>query len=407
MSYAEIKEKYAAAYQSNKSSSSGGSTSSSRGSSGVSSSANHSGTSNSIWDDKTKEEKSYIEKVQEILNKCDDSTNVDARTAINNMANSSLFEGENVTAYYDRMVCAAEKLVKNEEWRISMDTDGDGTIESVALADAIAASFDSELDLYIQDIVSEVMAKYGSCSKSYLGEEARKELAAKGIRVDSVGDGTEEDGSITNRVYSFSLVELPENADEMSIDELYEAVYSDDAKIVEDANGKKANYLFADCLIPDGYAQGAEVHLSSILDQMGYDCISKADFIGREDEYMTLMGEIENYIQSGAAKGSITIDELYGNTKEIGLSVKNLWGGSGSAPGQNGIGGSETLTEGEKLLKEKEEEQEISEYRKELLGKAIDEYKQENNGEEPGTVEMQSIENKVDIQVKAKFGNKI
>ena len=284
MGYAEIKEKYASAYQTNKSSSSRSSSSESRGSE-RSSSSSASSTSNSIWDTKTEEEKTYIEKVQEILNKCNDSTEVDAATAINNMAKSSLFEGENVKCYYDRMVRAAEKLVNNEKWRISMDTDGDGTIESVALADAVAASFDSELDLYIQDIVSEIMDKYGTCSKSYLGEKARKELAARGIRVDSVGDGTEEDGSITNRVYSFSLVELPENADEMTIDELYAAVYSDDAKIVEDANGKKANYLFADCLIPDGCAQGAEVHLSSILDQMGYDCISKADFIGREDEY--------------------------------------------------------------------------------------------------------------------------
>ena len=406
MGYAEIKEKYASAYQTNKSSSSRSSSSESRGSE-RSSSSSASSTSNSICDTKTEKEKTYIEKVQEILNKCNDSTEVDAATAINNMAKSSLFEGENVKCYYDRMVRAAEKLVNNEKWRISMDTDGDGTIESVALADAVAASFDSELDLYIQDIVSEIMDKYGTCSKSYLGEKARKELAARGIRVDSVGDGTEEDGSITNRVYSFSLVELPENADEMTIDELYAAVYSDDAKIVEDANGKKANYLFADCLIPDGCAQGAEVHLSSILDQMGYDCISKADFIGREDEYMALMGEIENYIQSGAARGTTTIDQLYGNTKEIGLSIKNLWGGSGSAPGQYGIGGTETLTESERLLAEKEEEQDISEYRKELLEKAIDEYKQENNGEEPDSIEMQNIENKVDMQVKSKFGNKI
>ena len=405
MSYTDIKEKYAEAYQANKTNSSGNTKSNSQNTGSTNSTSPK--NSISIWDNKIEEEKSYFEKVQEILNKFDDTKNLDARTAINNMANSSLFEGENVTAYYDRMVCAAENLVKNEDWRISKDKDGDGSIESVALADTIAASFDSELDLYIQDIIRDVMAKYGSCSKSYLGKKARKELAAKGIRVDSVGDGTEEDGSITNRVYSFSLVEQPENADKISIDELYEAVYSDDAKIVEDANGKKANYLFADCLIPDGFAQGAEVHLSSILDQMGYDCISKSDFIGREDEYMTLMGEIENYVQSGAAKGSITIDELYGNTKEIGLSVKNLWGGSGAAPGQFGIGSSETLTKGEKLLAEKQEKQEVENYRKELIDKAIDKYKQENNGEAPDTLTMQTIENKVDIQVKSKYGNKI
>ncbi len=264
-----------------------------------------------------------------------DDTNISAKQAIQNMANSSLYD-KSVCDYFERVANAAEGLKSNESWRISMDTDGDGQTESVALADAIASSFDSELDLFIEEKVEEVIKKYGSCSKQYLSEEALKELASYGIRVDAVGD----DEQTTNRAYAFSLVEIPEEHKNDAYDWLYNTEEGKNAKVLEDANGKKGSYIFADCLIPDGYAQGAELNLSSILDQMGYDCVSKADFIGKESEYSKLLSEVETRLQNGEYKGGQSMNDLYGNRKDILTAVNNLWGGSGSAPGVGNYAGS-------------------------------------------------------------------
>ncbi|MBR6163238.1 hypothetical protein IKQ26_05075 [bacterium] len=277
-----------------------------------------------------------------------DDTNISAKQAITNMKNSSLYD-DTVACYFDRMANAAEGLKSNESWRISMDQDGDGQTESVALADAIASSFDSELDLFIEEKVEEVVKKYGACSKQYLSEAALRELASYGIRVDAVGD----DEKTTNRAYAFSLVEIPEEHKGDAYEWLYNTEEGKNAKVLEDANGKKGSYIFADCLIPDGYAQGAELNLSSILDQMGYDCVSKADFIGKESEYNKLLSEVETRLQNGEYKGGQSMNDLYGNRKDILTAVKNLWGGSGSAPGVGNYGGSSSP---EDALKAKSEE---------------------------------------------------
>lgn len=333
-----------------------------------------------------------------------DNRNVSSSEAIRNLMNSSIFD-KSVGCYFDRMSNAVNKLTQNDSWRISMDVDGDGKVdegETANLADAIASSFDSELDLYIQEEVNKVMAKYGSCSKSYLGEAALKELAAKGIRVDAVGDGEK----MTNRAYAFSLMEIPADVKgdmEKAYEYLYNSEEGKNAKVLEDANGKKGSYIFADCLIPDGYAQGAEVNLSSILDQMGYDCISKADFLGREDEYEALIQAVGDNLDAGLYLASeSTLNDVYGHTKNIIESVHNLWGGSGSAPGMNGISGGEKtpeeLAQEEKELNEKQEN-----YKKKLLEKAIEDYKAEHDGEAPTGADLIMLENEVDIKVNSGY----
>lgn len=327
-----------------------------------------------------------------------DDTNISAKQAIQNMANSSLYD-KSVCDYFERMANAAEGLKSNESWRISMDTDGDGQTESVALADAIASSFDSELDLFIEEKVEEVIKKYGSCSKSYLSEAALKELASYGIRVDAVGD----DDKTTNRAYAFSLVEIPPEHKDDAYNWLYNTEEGKNAKVLEDANGKKGSYIFADCLIPDGYAQGAELNLSSILDQMGYDCVSKADFIGKESEYSKLLSEVETRLQNGEYKGGETMSELYGNRKDILTAVKNLWGGSGSAPGVGNYGGSSSA---EKALQERAEElknktsQSHNAYLYRMM--LINEYKQEH-GTMPTGSELIKIEEKAKEMAEGSF----
>ena len=64
--------------------------------------------------------------------------------------------------------------------------------------------------------------------------------------------------------------------------------------IIEDTMGNKASIIWGDWVIPDGFAQGAELNLSSMLDLMGYECISKADFIGHDAEYQQLLSTVES-----------------------------------------------------------------------------------------------------------------
>lgn len=254
--------------------------------------------------------------------------------AINALLDSELFQNVGIK---DGASHIKDDVINNTEWKVDMDVDGDGVIDQgVSLADAIAASFDSELDLYIEQQVQAVMAKYECYDiKALFGSEnsqAVKDLAALGIRADAVGD----DEHWQNRTYSFSLVEVPENFDELSPEEQMAIVYSDDAKILEDANGKKGSMIFADCLVPDGMAQGAELNLSSILDTMGYDCISKADFIGKEDEYYALMNEIGEDINNGVytSDGTTHADIYSENTLKIWIATRARDTANGDAPGQ-------------------------------------------------------------------------
>lgn len=338
-----------------------------------------------------------------------DTTNISAQDALKNLINNASLFGSSVGAYESRMVCAVEELVNNEEWRIAMDIDGDGEQDSVKLADAIAASFDSELDLYIQEKVNDVIEKYGASSKvGYLTENALKELASYGIRVDSIGDLE----SITNRVYSFTLVDVPDDIAAQGADAIHNWLYNTEegknAKAIEDANGKKGSYIFGDCLIPDGCAQGAEINLSSILDQMGYDCISKADFIGNEEEYFKLIESIDQDRLNGWSSGMFTVgdetmSDLYGNRKDILQSVHDLWAGSGAAPGVYGTGGgvgADGLTDEQRAEKEQKETREIKKYINERTAYYTEQY--EKDGKEANTT---IINQKVNSDVIAKFGS--
>lgn len=317
-------------------------------------------------------------------------------------------------------------LIENDDWRVDMDVDGDGTIEDgVSIADAIALSCDSELDLYIQNELEKIIQKYGpECNfnmRAMFGDKnspALVELAKLGIRADAVGD----DSAWQNRTYAFSLVEpvLPEGVkslDELSDEEVYNAVYHKDAKVLEDANGGKGSFIFSDCLIPDGTANGAEINLASILDTMGYECISKADFVENPDEYFELMDKIGSMVENGEFNSSSTIADIYSeNTLDISTAVRAVYTANGNAYGDYadgywgkaitfdenkalierlGLGEncySNTIrVNGEELelkpteegIKEAENNTEKQEKADTILAQKIEEYKEDHDGEEP------------------------
>ena len=329
--------------------------------------------------------------------KQDDGNNKsDAGQAIKSLTESSIFTDKNINvmSYYERMKCAVEKLQTNEDWRVSMDVNGDGVVEEGEgenLADAIAKSYDSELDLFIHEKVEEAIAKFGCCSKQYLSEDAQKWLKDNyNIVVEAVGAEDQQ----TNRTYAFSLVD-------------------ENGNVIQDENGKKGSIIFSDCLIPDGFAQGAEVQLSSILDQLGYECLTKADFIGNEDEYYDMIKNIEEGLKNGEYQSSNGGTEtLYGNRKDVTQAIKDLWGGSGSAPGQTGFGGdgsfvgkerAERLEKGEAG---KELDKEIEAYKEKRYNELVQQYKDEH-GEDPTDAETADMLVQADKDAKQKFASEI
>ena len=236
-------------------------------------------------------------------------------------------------------------ILNNDEWKVDMDLDGDGVAEDgVKLAEAIAASCDSELDLYIQDALEKVMKEHGVNLRDLFGTKNSvgiKELAKLGIKVDAVGD----DSNWQNRTYAFSLVEIPDDIKAQGEDAVLTAMYGDpengiepmDLKVLEDVNGKKGSFIFADCLVPDGNAQGAEINLSSILDSMGYECLSKADFMDNPQEYYDLLADVQAGLDAGEYGASEhNINNLYNKTLNISTAVRAVYTANGNAPGQWG-----------------------------------------------------------------------
>ena len=175
--------------------------------------------------------------------------------------------------------------------------------KKMSLAQGIANSFDSMLDLYIQDAV---VKAWQSCNKkdgavdlkNFLkeGSKGRAALAAMGIVVNDV----KVDGLDGAQAWSFSLVDKNGN-------------------IMKDSDGKLGSCIFGDILNADGMIQNAELNFPNILDELGYECITKADFKGTDTEFYDMIKEIEKEINSpnNIFKGNQTIKDIYG---KLGLS---------------------------------------------------------------------------------------
>lgn len=370
--------------------------------------------------------------------------------AAKDLSKSSLFNRD--------IVDGAHKItdaLKNDQWAVDMDIDGDGTLEDgVSIADAIALSCDSELDLYIQKQLEDVIRDSGCKNlRDLFGQSdsaALVALAKKGIRATAVGD----DSNWQNRTYAFSLVKIPDavmekvaKADELAAKkaageqltaeeealikeselEVLNAVNDPNAEVITDEFGKKGSFIFSDCLIPDGVANGAEINLSSILDTMGYECISKADFIDNEDSYHQLMQTIEERLANMTDENldgqnyystNGTVETIYGSkTLDISTAVRAVYTANADAPGQWGFnrsfednlkliekmglgyagnGGkvwsSMTPAEQQKALEKQMEEiedilknksTEYTQLYNEILDEKVSDYKSRNNNEEP------------------------
>ncbi len=95
---------------------------------------------------------------------------------------SSLFKDDDLDSRRELTDCKINQFWNNQEWKVTADTNEDGTMEEVNLSDAIADSFDSELDLYIQDEFQKILKKYGTKMKGFLCPEAIAELKANATR---------------------------------------------------------------------------------------------------------------------------------------------------------------------------------------------------------------------------------
>ena len=217
--------------------------------------------------------------------------------------------------------------VQVDAYEIDYDVDGDGQLDRMSLMDAVAASNDSILDLYINEQFEKVLADLKINKWTDItGPAGVRALALKGIRVEAV-----QGLDTGTRAYALSLIDVPDDiralmnkpeselTDE-EIQRIVDAVNDPNAKVLKDADGKLGSCLKTDNTTADGYVQPTELNLQSELDLMGYDCLSKADFIGHEDEYYAIMAEIESGLRNGAYEGASTTNEIYGCTYKNGDS---------------------------------------------------------------------------------------
>jgi hypothetical protein len=188
--------------------------------------------------------------------------------------------------YEGQTICGVETVANGERSTIKVWNEETQEYEEVSGAQAMADSYDSELDLYIEESLEKFIKEdcHGDSSywwdgRGFLTEDKQRLLLDKyGITVSKLDD----------RTYTFSLVDMtdcPEDTDKLEYART-------EAPILEDANGNKGSIIWGDWVIPDGFAQGAELNLSSMLDKMGFDCISQSDFIGHEAEYQQLISDI-------------------------------------------------------------------------------------------------------------------
>lgn len=148
-------------------------------------------------------------------------------------------------------------------------TNSDG--ETKSGVEAMADSYDSVLDLLTQSQFQKVLQEYGygtfgskNCGFMKHVDEIRQKYGIDIKEVPTLNpDGSPAVDGICHRTYEISLVD-------------------ENGNIIEDAEGNKSTILFGDWVIPDGIAQGAEFDFISVIDEAGYDAVSKADFINNE-----------------------------------------------------------------------------------------------------------------------------
>ncbi len=246
-----------------------------------------------------------------------DSRKGNTKQSINYCNTSSLFEGRNVRVQNrNDEVGVINQLVKcgdktGGQGDVTADFDGDGKMDTQNIINTIVDSCDSKLDLVIDYALRETIQHFGTaCLAGILSDEGQKYLKDNyGIVVNRVGDKWD-------RIYSFSIVD-------------------DEGKVLQDEEGGLATKVFADNLTADGNLGPLERNLASVLDNMGYDCVSDADFVGKEGDYEEFMTEILQELKDGDYKGSRSVDSIYANSREVKTRATVYKDGSTSRYDQN------------------------------------------------------------------------
>lgn len=261
------------------------------------------------------------------------------KDSINYCNTSSLFDGRNVRVQNrNDEVGVINQLVKRGDQTggmadVTADFDGDGKMETQNIINTIVDSCDSKLDLVIDYALRDAVQHFGTaCLAGLLSDEGQQYLKDKyGIVVNRVGDKWD-------RVYSFSIVD-------------------ENGKVLQDEDGGLATKVFADNLTADGNLGPLERNLASVLDNMGYDCVSDADFVGKESDYEEFMTDILEEIKEGDYKGSRSVDNIYANVREIHTRTTVYKDGStanydkSTSPySGSGSGGSSEFGDGSKLI---------------------------------------------------------
>ncbi len=187
----------------------------------------------------------------------------DVEKMLNYLNGNSLFQGEGLLDAYDMNVDGITTFLNGGSYA-NRQINYEGS--QMSLIDATAASYDSEMDLYIAEVLQNVFGTNALMSETFANPAMVKKLK------DEYNIVIEPVSNTDGRAFNVSLVD-------------------EDGKVRVDGNNKKASIVFSDSLIPDGYAQGTEYNMSSILDQMGYECVSKADFIGKEEDYQKMLDQ--------------------------------------------------------------------------------------------------------------------
>ena len=151
---------------------------------------------------------------------------------------------------------------------------GHGSGKSDPYYDQMAASYDSVLDVVLDERFKEAM------------ETFEREFCEKTGRDFENGGFTFNWDYImknyANRLlneYNISIVQTAIGCFQVSL-------VDNDGNVIQDENGCLAQVQKRDIMIPDGVAQRAELNCSGLLDTMGYDIISNLDF--NEEEWAAI-----------------------------------------------------------------------------------------------------------------------
>lgn len=137
-------------------------------------------------------------------------------------------------------------------------------------ADAMAASYDSVLDLVLDQ-------KLNNALEDIFGKDC---TMPNWDRIMNCADRLKKEYGIV----------IEKNADRM----FWVSLVDENGNVIKDENGNLAQVKKSDNMLPDGLAQKNEIFASGALDMMGYDCISFLDLTGEEYEQVKAMAQMNN-----------------------------------------------------------------------------------------------------------------